>query len=141
MHAALYEEEIFIRTCLKGVDLFGQLPHLLANPIAPVGDGHVEAVVAAHLFVRPSPPFLKGGKEAFALQRDDKVHDHGGAPSQGGLCAHVKVVNSMCPKERHLTVRVGVDATGDDQLARCVHYPDATGDVQIQPHILDDSGE
>ena len=48
---------------LEGVDaaLLGRnLPHVPADVLVPVGDGHVQGVITAHLLVRPGTPFRVG---------------------------------------------------------------------------------
>lgn len=51
-----------------------QCLHLLGDLITPPGDPHMEPVVTAHLGVRPSPPFVIGLQQGYALLVQHKVN-------------------------------------------------------------------
>ena len=53
------------------------------------------------------------------------------------LGANIEIVHSICSHEGHLTVGVGVDAAGDDELARGVDDPGAPGDLEVEADLLD----
>lgn len=48
--------------------------HLLLYAVVPVGDVHVERVVAASFLISPLPPLLKGLHQTATRLRDDMVH-------------------------------------------------------------------
>ena len=53
------------------------------------------------------------------------------------LGANIEIIHCMCAHEGHLTVGVGVDTAGYDELARGVDDPSAPGDLEVEADLLD----
>ena len=53
------------------------------------------------------------------------------------LGANIEIVHGICAHERHLTVGVGVNAPGDDELPRRVDDPRSAGDFEVEADLLD----
>ena len=53
------------------------------------------------------------------------------------LGANIEIIHCMCAHEGHLTVGVGVDAAGDDELPRGVDHPGAPRDLEVEADLLD----
>ena len=100
--------------------------HLLQRRVVHVGDDHVEPVIDGAVAACLLVPRLEAGGQGGTLLLDGEVEDRGGATP--GRCggAGLERVRRERAAERHLHVRVHVDATGDHVLPRCVDDAGAT---------------
>ena len=85
--------------------------------LAQVGDRDVEAVVDQRLAVRLRVPALERLGERLALSLDAEVDVAGRAAARRGPLARLEVVDRDRAAERHVEMRVRVDAARQDVLA------------------------
>ena len=96
------------------------LVQLAAGVLVPVGDRHVEAVVAGAAAVRPAVPDREGLRQRAALVLGGKVDEQGRAAQQSGLRAGAEVIRRHRARDRHIEMGVAVDETREHQTARRV---------------------
>jgi hypothetical protein len=97
--------------------------HLLERAVVDVRHDHVEAVVHRAVAVRLAVPLVQGGQQRGPLGLHREVDDRGGAaPGRRGGAGGERVGREGAA-ERHLQVRVRVDAAGDDVRAVGVDDP------------------
>ena len=97
--------------------------HLLERGVVDVGDDHVEAVVDRAVAVRLRVPLVQRGQQRGALGLDREVDDRGGAAPGGGPGPGLEGVRRERAAERHLHVRVHVDAAGQHVPPGGVEHP------------------
>ncbi len=113
--AAVRHEELERRHALLDEDV-----HLLLDGVGEVRDDHVEAVVDCGLAFRLFHPGVARLAQRLALVLDREVHDGRRAAVRGGDRAALEVVGRRRAAERHVEMRVRVDAARDHELARGV---------------------
>ena len=91
-----------------------------ADGLVPVVDGHVEAIIAARAAIGLFVPEIEAVLQRLALVRAGEVDDHGRAAVDGAARAGVEVVGGGSAADVEVEVRVGVDETREEQLARHV---------------------
>ena len=97
--------------------------HVDRDLVAQLAHDHVERVVDDGLALGPLHPAVERGIEALAEVLDREVDERRGAAVGGGDRAGLEVVGGRRAAERHVEVRVDVDAAGHDELARGVDRP------------------
>ncbi len=103
--------------------LVGQRGELLERPaVLEIGDGHVVAHVDHLLAVRLSAPLLEGLCERVPLGLDDEVDVARGAAERCGSLPGFDVVDRHRSAERHVEMRVRIDAARQHVLARRVDH-------------------
>lgn len=105
----------------------GHVPQFLASGLVPVGNRHVEGVVAAGETVRLFVPQLQGLRQAVSPVLGGKVDYRGGASADGGQGAGGEVVGGDGHAVVHVQVGVGIDKAGEYQAARGVQHLIAGG--------------
>ena len=123
---------------LEAVDpvIAGQRPHVLVNPVVPIGDRDVEGIVRRRLR-RALLPHPIGVHRPLIRRRDDEVDDHGGPAREAGGGAGVEVVAGHGIHEGQLHVGVGVDASRHDQRLSRIDDGRAGGHVDCRADLLD----
>ena len=94
--------------------------HLGFHLIGQLGDDHVEAVVDDRLAFRLLRPRFQRVMQRLAAILDGEIDDRGGAAEGRRDRAALEVVGRRRPAERHVQMRVDVDAAGQDVLVRRV---------------------
>ena len=97
--------------------------HLLQRGVVDVRHDHVEAVVDRAVAVRLGVPLVQRGLQRRALGLDREVDDRGRAAPGRGPGAGLERVRGERAAERHLHVRVRVDAARQHVLGRRVDDP------------------
>ena len=109
---------------VRGDALVRERRELLERPaLAQVGDRHVVAHVDHLLAVGLRAPLVERLAEGRALRLDDEVDVGGRAAERGRRLARLDVVDRGRPAERHVEVRVRVDAARQQVLAARVDDP------------------
>ncbi len=108
---------------VRGDALVRQRRELLERAaLREIGDRHVVAHVDHLLAVRLRAPVLERLRERLSLALDDEVDVAGRAAERGRRLAGLDVVDRRRPAERHVEVRVRVDAAGKHVLPGCVDH-------------------
>jgi hypothetical protein len=103
--------------------LLGQRRELLERPaLAEVGDGHVVAHVDHLLAVRLAAPLVDRVGKRRARRLDDEVDVARRAAECCRRLARLDVVDRRRPAERHVEMRVRVDAAGKHVLPGCIDH-------------------
>lgn len=77
-----FPENDTLAVSLEPTFLLDEGVHLLLYAVVPVGDVHVERVVAAGLLIGPLPPLVVGLHQAAAGLWDDMIHWRGWSAEQ-----------------------------------------------------------
>jgi hypothetical protein len=116
---------------VRGDALLGQHGQFFERAtVVEVGDGDVEAVVDQRLPVRLRVPDLERLRERLAPALDAEVHVARRAAAGGRALSRLEVVDRDGAAERHVEMRVRVDAARQDVLAGRVDRP-VGRDVEI----------
>ena len=103
--------------------LLGQGRKLLECPaLAQIRDRHVVAHVDHLLAVRLAAPLLDRVRERGALWLDDEVDVAGRSAERRGRLPRLDVVDRHRAAERHVEMRMWVDAAGKHVLPGCIDY-------------------
>ena len=123
---------------LEAVDpvIAGQRPHVLVNPVVPIGDRDVEGVVGRRLR-RALLPHPIGVHRPLIRRRDDEVDDHRGPAREAGGGAGVEVVAGHGIHKGQLHVGVRVDPPRHHQRLPGVDDRGAGGHVDRRADLLD----
>ena len=97
--------------------------HVFQAGFGQIGDDHVQAIIDAGLRFRLFPPGVQRVAHPGAARLNGEIDDGGGAADGRRARSSFEIVARGCPAERHVQMRVRVDAAGQQQHARGVqHY-------------------
>ncbi len=111
--------------------------HVFEARFGKIGDDHVQPVIDAGLRFRLLPPGVQRVAHLGAAGLDGEIDDGGGAADGRRARAGFEIVAGCCAAERHVEMRVRVDAAGKQQHAGGVQHFVAGLGRNSRTHFLD----
>ena len=104
-----------------GHALAHQVVHVFEARIGQIGHDHVQTVVDARLALGLLPPCVERRAHLRTARLNSKVHDRRRPANRRCPRPSLKIVCRVGPAERHIEMRVRIDAAGQQQQPRRVH--------------------
>ena len=95
-----------------GYALAHHVVHVFQAGVGKIGDDHVQPIIDARLGFRLFPPGVQCVAHLGSARLDSEIDDGGGSADGRGAGSGFEIVARGCAAERHVEMRVRVDAAG-----------------------------